>query len=152
MNKKTDELGEILKNASSNDFGKYVRENKDELYCNDKSFEIYMKEIIFRKGLQLKDVFLGADISEKYGYKLLSGEKHTIQRDVILRICYAAKFSYEETQRALKLYHMPELYPRLERDALLIICFNNRPGSIIEVNELLSKNKFDMLRSSGVQD
>lgn len=34
-----------------------------------------------------------ADIPERYGYKLLSGEKHTRQRDVILRICYAAGLS-----------------------------------------------------------
>lgn len=34
-----------------------------------------------------------ADIPERYGYKLLSGEKHTRQRDVILRICCAAGLS-----------------------------------------------------------
>lgn len=152
MIKKTDELDDILKKANHKDFEKYVSDNKDDLYTNEKSFEIYVKKIIFEKNLQLKDVFLWADIPEKYGYKLLSGEKRTIQRDIILRICYAAKMTYEETQRALKLYQMPELYPRLARDAFLIICFNERPGSIIEVNELLSNNKLDILRSSGVQD
>lgn len=152
MNKKTDELDDILKKANAADFEKYIAENRNEIYSNEKSFEIYMKNKIFEKKLQLKDVFLWADIPEKYGYKLLSGEKRTVQRDIILRICYAAQMTYEETQRALKLYQMPELYPRLERDALLIICFNQRPGSIIEVNELLSRNKLDILRSSGVQD
>ena len=49
-------------------------------------------------------VFLKADIPERYGYKLLSGEKHTKQRDVILRICYAAEFTLKETQRALRKY------------------------------------------------
>ena len=152
MKKKTDELEDILKKTNAKNFEKFIAENKAELYSNEKSFEIYMKKTIFDKKLQLKDVFLWADIPEKYGYKLLSGEKRTIQRDIILRICYAARMTYEETQRALKLYQMPELYPRLERDALLIICFNQRPGSIIEVNELLSKNKLDILRSSGVRD
>ena len=47
-------------------------------------------------------VFLKADIPEKYGYKLLSGEKHTRQRDIILRICYAAELTLEQTQRALR--------------------------------------------------
>lgn len=152
MNKKTDELEDILKKSGVRDFDKYVADNKAELYNNEKAFEIYMKKIIFAKKLQLKDVFLWADIPEKYGYKLLSGEKRTVQRDIILRICYAAQMTYEETQRALKLYQMPELYPRLVRDALLITCFNDRPGGIIEVNELLSNNKLDILRSSGVQD
>ena len=152
MNKSTDELKDFLKHTSPKAFDKYVAENKEEIYSNDKAFEIYVKKIIYDKKLQLKDVFLQADIPEKYGYKLLSGEKRTVQRDIILRICYAAEMSFDETQRALKLYQMPELYPRLERDALLITCFNNRPGSVIEVNEILSKNKMDILRSSGVQD
>lgn len=152
MNKKTDELNEILKKTSIKDFDKYIADNRAELYSNEKAFEIYMKKIIFDKKLQLKDVFLQADIPEKYGYKLLSGEKHTVQRDIILRICYAAKMTCDETQKALRLYQMPELYERLIRDALLIKCFDERPGSIIEVNELLSKNKLDILRSSGVQD
>ena len=97
-------------------------------------------------------VFLKADIPERYGYKLLSGEKHTRQRDVILRICYAAEMTLEETQRALQKYGMPQLYAKIPRDALLIIIFNERPGGIIEVNELLSEKGMDMLRTSGVQE
>lgn len=152
MNKSTDELKDFLRHTNPKSFDKYISENREEIYSNEKAFEIYVKKIIYDKKLQLKNVFLQADIPEKYGYKLLSGEKRTVQRDIILRICYAAEMSLEETQRALKLYQMPELYPRLERDALLITCFNSRPGSVIEVNEILSKNKLDILRSSGVQD
>ncbi|MBP8720835.1 MAG: hypothetical protein KBH72_09315, partial [Lachnospiraceae bacterium] len=87
-----------------------------------------------------------------YGYKLLSGEKRTRQRDVILRICYAAKFSLAETQRALKKYEMPELYAKVPRDALLMIAFNERPGSILDVNDLLNQKGLQPLRTSGVQD
>ena len=97
-------------------------------------------------------VFLKADIPERYGYKLLSGEKHTKQRDVILRICYASEFSLAETQRALKKYKMPELYAKVPRDALLMIIFNERPGSIIDVNRLLKENGMEPLRTSGLQD
>lgn len=96
-------------------------------------------------------MFLNADIPERYGYKLLSGEKHTKQRDVILRICYAAELTLEETQRALKKYEMPELYAKLPRDALLMIMFNERPGSIIDVNALLKENGMEPLRTSGIQ-
>lgn len=87
MNKSTDELKDFLKHTSPKAFDKYVAENKEEIYSNDKAFEIYVKKIIYDKKLQLKDVFLQADIPEKYGYKLLSGEKRTVQRDIILRIC-----------------------------------------------------------------
>lgn len=67
--------------------------------------------------MNVQKMFLQADIPERYGYKLLSGQKHTKQRDVILRICYAAGLSFDETQRALKKYGMVELYSEITRDA-----------------------------------
>ena len=69
-----------------------------------------------------------------------------------MRICYAAEFSLEETQEALKKYEMPQLYAKIPRDALLMIIFNERPGSIIEVNALLKKNKMKPLKTSGMQE
>ena len=93
-----------------------------------------------------------ADIPERYGYKLISEEKHTRQRDVILRLCYAAHFTLDETQQALRIYGMPELYARFERDALLMIAFNERPGSIIEVNAFLKSHILPPLRTTGVQE
>ena len=97
-------------------------------------------------------VFLMADIPERYGYKLLSGEKRTRQRDVILRICYAGELTLEETQRALRKYEMPELYAKIPRDALLMILFQDRPGSILDVNTLLKNKGMEPLRTSGLQD
>lgn len=41
---------------------------------------------------------------------------------------------------------------KIPRDALLMLIFKDRPGGIIEVNELLSKNGMEMLRTSGVQE
>lgn len=97
-------------------------------------------------------VFMRADIPERYGYKLLSGERRTKQRDVILRICYSAEFTLPETQRALKKYGMSELYAKIPRDALIMIAFNERPGDIEMVNEVLIKNNMEPLRASGHQE
>ena len=58
----------------------------------------------------------------------------------------------EETQKALKLYRMPELYAKIPRDAMIMIAFNERPGSIIDVNSFLKNNGMEILRSSGVQE
>lgn len=41
---------------------------------------------------------------------------------------------------------------KIPRDAFLKLIFKDRPGGIIEVNELLSKNGMEMLRTSGVQE
>ena len=150
--KSTDELEKILGSTHINNISSYFAENEDSIINNEYAFHEYIRLLIKEKKLRQQDVFLAADIPEKYGYKLLSGEKHTKQRDVILRLCYAAELSLDETQKALKLYRMPELYAKMQRDALIMIAFNERPGSIIDVNSFLKKNGMDILRPSGVQD
>lgn len=150
--KDTKELIDILGKTHLSDFEKYCKENKESMNLYEGSFSVYIKDILAAKGITQQMVFLKADIPERYGYKLLSGEKHTKQRDVILRICYAAELSLEETQRALKKYKMPELYAKIPRDALLMIIFNERPGSIIDVNGLLKRNAMEPLRTSGLQE
>ena len=47
---------------------------------------------------------------------------------------------------------MPELYAKIPRDAMIMIAFNERPGSIIDVNSFLKNNGMEILRSSGVQE
>ena len=149
--KNTKELNEVLGKTHLSDFEKYCAENKESVSDNSEAFSIYVKNLLQEKKLTQQYVFLQADIPERYGYKLLSEEKRTRQRDVILRICYAAKFSLAETQRALKKYEMPELYAKVPRDALLMIAFNERPGSILDVNDLLNQKGLQPLRTSGVQ-
>lgn len=150
--KSTDELEKILGSTHINNISDFFENNESSLISNEYAFHDYINNIIKKKMLKKQDVFLAADIPEKYGYKLLSGEKHTKQRDVILRLCYAANLDLEETQQALKLYRMPELYVKIPRDAMIMIAFNERPGSVIDVNSFLKKNGMDVLRPSGVQE
>lgn len=150
--KDTSELEKVLGSTHITDFPKYCGDNRESILEEKTSFPVYMKELFAEKKLTQQTVFLKADIPERYGYKLLSGEKHTKQRDVILRICYAAEMTLIETQRALRKYGMPELYAKVPRDAFMMILFNERPGGIIEVNELLKKNGLETLRTSGVQE
>ena len=147
--KNTDELEKVLQSTHIKNFDAYCRDNIGS--TADGAFAVYMKNIFSEKNLTQQLVFLRADVPERYGYKLLSGEKRTRQRDVILRLCYAAEMSLAQTQLALKKYEMPELYAKLPRDALLMIIFNERPGDIIEVNEILKKHGMDALRTSGLQ-
>lgn len=148
----TEELEKQLGSTHVRDIAAFMRENREELLPSERPFSAYMREKIRGKGLRQQDIFLWADIPERYGYKLLSGERHTRQRDVLLRLCYAAKFTLQETQKALKIYEMPQLYARIPRDAVLMIAFNERPGSILEVNALLKSQGMEMLRTSGSQE
>lgn len=148
----TDELEKILGKTHIDQMEDYLKNNKESLLKNDYAFHDYVRACIKKKGLLQQNVFLQADLPEKYGYKLLSGEKKTKQRDVILRLCYAAEMTLAETQEALRLYRMPELYAKVPRDALIMVAFNERPGSVIEVNAFLKRNDMETLRPCGVQE
>lgn len=150
--KNTRELEEILENTHTGTYDQYCRTYEDSLLPSLNPFGVYLKECLKNNHITQQQAFLQAQIPEGYGYKLLSGEKKTRQRDVILRICYAGKLTLAQTQQALKKYEMPQLYAKIPRDALLMICFNDRPGSIIQVNEQLCRYQFEPLKSSGMQD
>ena len=124
----------------------------DSLDTDSRAFYTYVRELMAEKEITQHLVFMRADIPERYGYKLLSGERRTKQRDVILRICYSAELTLPETQRALKKYGMSELYAKIPRDALIMIAFNERPGDKETVNEVLIKNNMEPLRASGHQE
>ena len=150
--KDTNELNSTLGRTHLTDYPAFMASNQESMLSESTSFSAYIKNILKSNGLSLQAVFLRADIPARYGYKLLSGEKHTRQRDVILRICYAAELTLEQTQRALHKYELPELYAKIPRDALIMIAFNERPGSILDVNAYLKKNHLEPLRTSGLQN
>lgn len=150
--KETNELERLLGSTHLSDYDTYVRANQDSMLSEATSFSSYIKDILKENGITQQMAFLRADIPERYGYKLLSGEKHTRQRDVILRLCYASEMTLRQTQRALRKYGLPELYAKIPRDALIMVAFNERPGSILDVNAFLIENSLPPLRTSGLQD
>ena len=49
------------------------------------------------------------------------------------------EMTLKETQRALKLYGMSELYPKIKRDVLLIVAIGQKTYDIDQVNDILKK-------------
>ncbi len=150
--KKTTDLEKILENVKTDQFEDFQKTYRSEMIESGDSFVVYFREVLQEKHLTQQTVFIRADVPERYGYKLLSGEKRTRQRDVILRLLYAADFTLDETQKFLRMYELPELYAKIPRDALLMIIFREHTRNILEINELLKGKGFDPLRTSGVQD
>jgi hypothetical protein len=144
-NKPTDELeGEIGKLAPSEIEG-YLKSNKNYRISDKKAFYYYFKDVIESKNIMLKDVYCRAGVSESYGSKIVSMEKHTKDRELILRLCMAGHFNWEETNRALKLYGMSELYAKDKRDAVFIVAINNRIYDMYDVDELLISHGLEKL-------
>jgi len=147
------DLSETFNNARVSDLST-VLENEKENMCNDytMSFSDFTKSVLRENKLTQQEVFFRAGIPERYGYKLLSGEKRTRQRDVILRICYAAQFTIEQLIMALQLYGMPSLYLRFQRDAAIFVYFKEHPGTLEDMDEKLIELGFSPLKTAGMLD
>ena len=137
IQKPTDELNDLLENMSPGQLGDYLKENRQYLADSEKAFYYYMKEVLDNKRIKLKDVYLGAGVSESFGGQIIRMETHSADRDLIIRLCLAGHFNWEETNRALKLYGMSELYAKNPRDACVIVAINNRIFQVDEVDEML---------------
>ena len=147
----TEELEEVLGRTRPERLPEFFQTCGESLWRSPRPFADYMRETIRKKGLLQQEVFLEADIPESYGYRLISGERHTRKRDVILRICCGARFDLKETRRALRLAGMGDLYPRIPRDAALILAV--REGlRVDQVNDLLTAGGFPSLQKSGAGD
>lgn len=150
--KTTDDLTTVLSSAKPSDLESYIRTHKEKLIEEDRPFTVFIRSKIREKGLKQQDVFLAADIPEGYGYKLVSGEKRTASRDVVLRLLMAAGMGLEDVQKALRLYGMPVLYPRMERDAALMIAINNGMRDASDICEFLEKHKLEPLKPLGPRE
>jgi len=138
-------LMDALKNAGKEELDQL----SPRLTAGDAAFPEYMDSILREKGLKRQDVFQRADLPQKYGYKLLSGESHTTDRDKLLRLFFAMGMTLRETQRALALYGLPALYPKKRRDAIFIIALNKGVSSVDTVNEWLAEyGEMELSRSA----
>ncbi|MDO5547619.1 MAG: hypothetical protein Q4F79_03945 [Eubacteriales bacterium] len=137
--KTTGQLEKILENMDENGlegyFHQYLEGNE---YTK---FSVFVTDILQHKQLKRITVIHRADIPESLGYKLLSGERRTDERDWIIRLCIAAEMNLKQIQQALKLYGFQELYAKDRRDVVLIVAVNQGRTWAWEVDELLKKYK-----------
>ncbi len=143
--KPTYELQEQLDKMRPEDLPNYFKNNKKDIRDDGKAFSYFMKDTIKDKGFFLKDVYSSAGLSETYGSKIISQEKHTKKRDHIIRLCVAGHFNLVETNRALKLYGMNELYPKNSRDACIIVAINNRIFNLAKIDDSLAEQGLEKL-------
>ena len=137
--KSTNELNDLLENMKPDQLDSYLKENSKYMADDKKAFYYYMKDVLDEKNIKLKDVYSFAGVTESYGSKIVTMEKHTKDRDLIIRFCLAGHFNWDETNRALKLYGLSELYAKNPRDACLIVAINNRVFDLYEIDEMLIK-------------
>ena len=79
----------------------YIKNNRKYL-ADGKAFYYYVKDVLDSKSIKLKDVYIQAGVSESYDGQVIRLEKHVKNRDMIIRLCIAGHFNWDEMNRALK--------------------------------------------------
>jgi len=145
LQKPTDEMEEALKEVRPGQIDSYLKTNSQFMVDENRAFYFYMKDVLKRKGVMLKDLYARMNVSEKYGGQILTMEKHTPNRDLIISFCIAGHFDGNETGRALKLYGFNELYAKDPRDAVIMVALNNRIYDFEAIDEMLIQKGFDRI-------
>ena len=143
--KPTGELDKQLAETKPGKMGEYLAMNRNDMADGNKGFYYYYKDVLDSKHIMLKDVYKVVGVSESYGSKIISMEKHTSNRDLIIRFCLAGHFSLDEMNRALKLYGLSSLYAKNQKDACVIVAVNNHIYDVDRINEILSDNNLEKL-------
>ena len=140
--KSTGQLDDILSSAKTTaDLLKFVQSELQDVptltFCG------YMGQMIHEHRLKKSDVIAQSGIQRNYGYQILNGQKSP-GRDKVIALCAGAGLDIAQTQRALQLARVNELYSRRKRDAILIFAMQ-RGYSVMEINELLLELDEDAL-------
>lgn len=140
--KPTEELEHLLGQTGPEKLADFYMEQKQYFADDKKAFYYYFKDILDTKNIFLKDVYSFAGVTESWGSKIVTMEKHTKNRDLILRLCLAGHFALMEINRALKLYGMNPLYAKDRRDAAIIVAIHNRIYDLAAIDDILEKQGF----------
>ena len=139
MRKNTEELLHELKTRT--DIGDYLTENRQELCAL--SLKEHLEKLLKEKHLTKAKVIADSQLHEIYAYQIFSGRKHP-SRDKLLALAFGFGLSVEETQRLLTVAGVSVLYPRVQRDS--IILFSLEKGlPLMDCNDLLEEMKEESL-------
>ena len=104
----------------------------------------YLCELLDEKSLKRSDVVVRTGLDKAYVYQIFAGNKKNPSRDKLITIAFGMKLNEEETQRVLQLSGHRELWPKDERDALLLFAIQ-RGMSLEEVHTELERYGLDPL-------
>lgn len=131
IKRSTDEM--MAKLLKANNIEEYIKENGEALV--DLTISQFLSEYIKTHKLTKSTVIKDAEISEIFGFQVLSGTRNP-SRNTLLSLCIAMKMTLDEVQFALKIGKYAPLYPKYKRDSIIILGIRNGHGVCHINNEL----------------
>ncbi len=133
MKKTTAQLLDALKTDSNI---KYFLHNNREEFIN-LSLAQFLNELLIKKNIDKARAIENANLNTQYGYQIFAGQKNP-SRDKLLQLAFGMGLDLKSAQRLLNIAGVSELYPRNQRDSIIIFAFNNSL-SLMECEELLEE-------------
>ena len=136
---------ELLKILHTTRTTSELHEYTDTLESNSgfQNFSEYFFHILKEKEITESMLIRNSQIQRTYAYQILTGTKNP-GRDKVIALCLAAHMNLDETQRALTLANLGQLYPRRHRDSILIFALE-QCLDVQQTNELLFEENEDIL-------
>ena len=118
--KSTNELMDALNSSKSIEH--YIQSEKEHLI--ESPLCDYLNQLADKKELKKSQIIHDSELNEIYGYQLFSGKRFP-SRDKLISLAFGMHLSLTETQQLLKYAGFSPLYPKNERDSIIIWCLNN---------------------------
>ena len=141
MKKTTDELVNEIDGIK--DVGAFLAANTEEMLeidfaeyvgCMMEKYQVTKSQLLKRAKL----------LTGSYRYELLRGEKRRPDRDIVIKLCFGFPLGIEDAQRLMRLAGVPPLYPRNQRDALILFALKNGYDRD-QTNDLLDENQEEII-------
>ncbi len=139
MKPSTDELLKILKNTP--DISTYLEKQKETFQPLE--LTAALEQLLTEKSISKSDCIRRSGLDRTYCYQIFSGVKKP-SRDKLLALCLAMGLSASEMQTLLKQTGYAALYPRFQRDSVILFAFYHKI-SPIDLNELLFEMDLELI-------
>lgn len=135
----------VMKNLiKANNLDSFLNENREDI--NLPSFHEYIQSICEDREISAEKIIKSADIDRTYGHQLFNGTRNP-SRDNVIKLAIAFKLDIDQTQKLLRIAGKSTLYPRIERDCIIIFAIKNR-YDVQRTQELLYEHDLSLLGKS----
>lgn len=135
METDTGELLKVLNSISHTDsiadFTRHYFDDKTVLKLHE-----YLAQLIKQYSLDKSDIIIKSNLPRTYAYQIFNGTRNP-GKDKLLALCLSMDLSLSETQRALSIADLGNLYANRKRDAIIIFSINKKLG-LNQANVLLT--------------
>ena len=143
--KKTPHTSTLLRRLfKANNLDHFLEENSSGIRVP--AFHEVISEMCREKSIPAETIINRSGIERTYGHQLFNGTRKP-SRDKVIQLAIGFGMNAEETQELLKAAGKSPLYPRIERDCILLFGLNKKMG-IMEIQELLHEKGATILGGS----